>query len=333
MFLMGNFDGSNYLYRNEGGSNFTEITGQSVVTDNASTLGSSWGDYDNDGDLDLFVANSGGFPARVFRNEGGGSFAQMGFSDLGSITTNIKGSNSCALADYDNDGDLDFYVANSATNTGAPQNNDLYRNNQGNLNNWISLKAVGTVSNFSAVGAKIRIKATVFGNSVWQHRFISGSPTGDRGQNNQRVHFGLGDATLIDSLVIEWPSGVEENYNDLAVNQFLTATENVAITGIDNRQSSLKSFLLKQNYPNPFNPSTTIEFQLSVASVATLEIFDIIGRRVVGNDRNRSLQAGKHEYIWNGTDATGNPVPSGVYFYQLLVDGQNVATRKMVLLK
>ena len=224
--LLGNFDGVNYLYRNEGGSAFTRVTGQTIVTDNARTLGSSWGDYDNDGDLDLFVSNTGGFPARVFRNDGSGNFTQMGFSDLGSITTNARSSNSCALADYDNDGDLDFYVANSSA-SGLPQNNDLYRNDQGNTNNWINLTCIGIVSNRSAVSAKVRVKSTIFGQSYWQLRVVTGSPTGDRAQNSQRVHFGLGDASEIDSLVIDWPSSGQDVYttNEVSVNGFYKARE------------------------------------------------------------------------------------------------------------
>ena len=91
-------------------------------------------------------------------------------------------------------------------------------------------------------------------------------------------------------------------------------------------------FLLHNNYPNPFNPETTIEFELKVPATVTLEIFNVMGQRVTGALRETSLRAGAHKYVWNGTDQNGNPVASGVYIYQIDVDGV-VATRKMMLLK
>jgi hypothetical protein len=339
--LLGNFDGLNYLYRNDGGSAFSRITGQSIVTDNVPTLGSCWGDYDNDGDLDLFSSTAGGFPARVFRNEGSGNFTRMGFSDLGSITTDVRSSNSCALADYDNDGDLDFYVANSSG--GTPQNNDLYHNNQGNNNNWINVTCIGTISNHSAVGAKVRVKSTIFGQSFWQLRVVTGSPTGDRGQNSQRVHFGLGDATMIDSLVIDWPSGGQDVYtgNKISVNGFYNARELQdldLITSVSETPGDIRpsAFSLKQNHPNPFNPTTSIRYTLASASAVELTIFSMLGQKVRTLLSNQLQSSGDYMLQWNGRNDSGQPVASGLYVYSLKAQGSQGTfsqRRKMVLLK
>lgn len=113
------------------------------------------------------------------------------------------------------------------------------------------------------------------------------------------------------------------------------------ITGIDDREQHPATFTLEQNYPNPFNPSTTIAFTLQNTAGVTLEIFDVLGRRVnslIETRNNASLQAGRHQYQWDGTDASGNQVASGVYFYQLQVrDLQSTSVsslrRKMALLK
>lgn len=330
--LTGNFDGPNYLYRNDGGSTFTRITGQAIVTDPANTLGSTWGDYDNDGDIDLFVSNTAGFPARVFRNEGNGNFSQMTFSDLGNITTNARGSNSCALADYDNDGDLDLYISNASTPTGAPQNNDLYRNDQGNNNNWLHIDCIGTTSNRSAIGASIRLKASIFGQQTWQMRAITGSPTGDRGQNDQRVHFGLGDASVVDTLVINWPSGNEETYTNVSANQFITVTENSGITGLSENEDLPSGFLLKQNYPNPFNPSTTIAYFLPASAAITLTVYNMLGQRIRTLIRNEKQAGGEYRVQWNGRDDRGQQVVSGVYFYRLEM-GSFQQSRKMLFLR
>ena len=101
------------------------------------------------------------------------------------------------------------------------------------------------------------------------------------------------------------------------------------ITSIGDR--SLKAFTLSQNQPNPFNPSTTISFSLNRRAVARLSIYDVNGARV-STLVDRELPAGSHQVAWDGTDARGAHVASGVYFYRLDAGGQT-ATKQMVLLK
>jgi hypothetical protein len=126
----------------------------------------------------------------------------------------------CTWGDYDNDGFLDLFVANGGI-VGS-ENNALYHNN-GNSNNWLKVKCVGTVSNRSAIGAKVRAKATIGGKSLWQLREISGGV--GICQNPLEVHFGLGNATNVDTLRIEWPSGSVQEFHGLAAKQFLTINE------------------------------------------------------------------------------------------------------------
>jgi hypothetical protein len=97
----------------------------------------------------------------------------------------------------------------------------LYRNH-GNGNHWISFKLVGTRSNRSAIGAKVRVQATIFGKTYWQMREIGG---GNRHQNDLRSHFGLGDAARATTVRIEWPSGTAEEFANLARDQFHTVVE------------------------------------------------------------------------------------------------------------
>jgi hypothetical protein len=92
-----------------------------------------------------------------------------------------------------------------------------------------------------------------------------------------------------------------------------------------------ETFALAQNYPNPFNPITQIAFNLPRATHARLEIYNIVGRKVVTLlDDRRS--AGSYVADWDGRDDQGRPVASGFYLYRLETD-DNVATRKMILLK
>ncbi len=89
---------------------------------------------------------------------------------------------------------------------------------------------------------------------------------------------------------------------------------------------------LAQNHPNPFNPSTSIRFGLPAAAPVTLEIFDVTGRRVVALLDRATLPAGWHAAIWEGRDAAGAEVASGIYLLQLEV-GKQVLTRKLTLLR
>ena len=127
-----------------------------------------------------------------------------------------------AWADYDNDGFMDVVMANIGGNS-------LFHNN-GNTNHWINLKLAGTASNRSAIGAKVRIKAPIGGKTFWQRRDIAGGGS-VAGQSDLRAGFGLGDATNIDTVRIEWPSGTVQELHNVGTNQFLTVTEPARLKG------------------------------------------------------------------------------------------------------
>ena len=209
---------TNLLYQNIGGGAFIKITGQHPVIDSGYWSGSAWGDYDNDGDLDLYVTGNYQYtprPNALYENNADGTFSKVAEEAL---VTDLESSAGAAWGDYDRDGDLDLFVANQNY-----ENNALYRNN-GNTNNWINIRCVGTNSNRSAIGAKVRLRATIDGTPVWQLREISGQ-TGNHSQNSLNAHFGLGDAPIVDSVKIEWPSGVVDVLTNVDVNQFLVVTE------------------------------------------------------------------------------------------------------------
>lgn len=121
---------------------------------------------------------------------------------------------------------------------------------------------------------------------------------------------------------------------DLQVDPDEWVLKNIAfVTGLNDLTPPVAGdFLLRQNYPNPFNGKTVIEFSLPAASVVSLEIFNVMGQRIVETHHDAPLPAGAHKYVWNATDATGNPVTSGLYFYRLQVD-DNFKTGKMLLIR
>ena len=107
---------------------------------------------------------------------------------------------------------------------------------------------------------------------------------------------------------------------------------NLIVSGIDLFDDRLPlEFTLKQNYPNPFNPTTIIGFQLPEASDVQLVVYNILGQKIK-TIVDQKLEAGIYSAVWDGTNDNGQPVSSGVYYYQLN-SGKTSMTRKMLLMK
>ncbi len=183
-------------------------------------------DYDSDGKLDLFIANGSTFQQddnpkllipmkdQLFWNKG----ADEGFFDVSSASGDYFnqefGGRGVASADYDNDGDIDLFIVNNA-GPGVLLNND-----GGNANNWAKVYLIGARSNKMAIGAKIRM---VSGN-LTQVRQV-GAQGSYCSQNSLKEIFGLGEQSQIDTLQITWPSGLEQSFYNLPVNELIQITE------------------------------------------------------------------------------------------------------------
>lgn len=212
--FISNRQGVNFLYRNDGGT-FTRITTGAIATDVADSNGAMWGDYDNDGWLDLFVAN-GDLPPNqanfLYHNNGNGTFTRI---TTGAIATDLEQSLCASWVDYDNNGALDMFVANAGTNS-------VYHND-GNTNHWLKVKLTGTISNRSAIGAKVRVTAQIGG----VQRTLLRQVEGDGGFHGQNLvtHFGLGDAVTAATVLVEWPSGEVTTMQNVLANQQISITE------------------------------------------------------------------------------------------------------------
>jgi hypothetical protein len=183
-------------------------------------LACAFGDYNNDGYLDLFVCGDN-CTNRLFLNNRDGTFTQVLVgAPVNEGNPNIS-CHACGWVDYDGDGCLDLFVAR-ASDSGALVSNLLYHND-GNTNGWLEVKLDGRASNRSGIGAKIRLHATIGGKTFWQMREVSSG--GGRWIQPLVAHFGLGDATNVDTVRIEWPSGIVQTLSNLAPKQILTVVE------------------------------------------------------------------------------------------------------------
>jgi hypothetical protein len=307
------FGGGSKLYRNDG-TVFADASAAAGVDEPAWSTGADWWDFDLDGDLDLYAARYVGSNA-LYRNDGG-AFAEIaaeqGVDDPGDGL-------GVACADYDGDGDLDLFLANAYT----PGEDKLFRNDAANGNHWLVASLEGTVSNRSAIGARVR--AVTGGSS--RIREVSGG-SGYLSQGSLAVEFGLGSATIVDTLEIRWPSGVVQVLAGVAADQHVLVPEAMP-TGVALEDAvGGAAAALAPAFPNPFRDAVRIPFALPRDARVTLDVFDLQGRRVAALVDER-LAAGSHSVAWSGRDAAGRDVASGVYWYRLRA-GDLQATRKIV---
>jgi hypothetical protein len=232
-----NLDGQTHsLYKNLGKGLFANVTFASGVGE--STLpyvgfGAAFVDYDNDGDLDLAVANgdvidnvklirdSSSYEQLnlLLRNDGTGKFTSVA-AVSGPGFALKKASRALAVGDLDNDGDLDIVVSNVGDTA------DVLQNDGGNRSNSLLVRTVGSRSNRDGIGARLKLSV---GGRILVRDVKAGSSY--LSQNDLRVHFGMGNATKADRLEIRWPSGVVDTIEGIEANQILTVREGSGVTG------------------------------------------------------------------------------------------------------
>jgi len=326
--FLSNWGGKNALYINNGNWNFTSVTGDTIVNETGSNAITGWGDFDNDGDLDMYISQAYGGSStnnKLYKNmkmeTGTASFQKV---SGGALTSDGGYTYGFAWGDYDRDGDLDVMNAKTFSEN---ELNALFKNDNSNGNKWAEFRLQGVTTNRSAIGSKIRVKATINGQSVWQSRDVSGQ-AGYCTQNLEQ-HFGLGNATVIDSVKIEWQSGAVSHYTNIQPNKFYKAIEGQStLVGISSNVNTVQpgEYKLNQNFPNPFNPATVISFTLPKKEFTSISVYNSLGREV-NTILNSEMKAGYHEVTFNAGELS-----SGVYFYKLNTESFS-ETKSMMLLK
>ncbi|HLF64955.1 MAG TPA: FG-GAP-like repeat-containing protein [Saprospiraceae bacterium] len=215
---------SNRLYISDGLGRFDEISSAVGVAD----IGMGWSafffDYDNNGLSDIYLTNDSYFgipghgkvPNQLFINQGNLTFQAEDY--VGNIQ-NEFGSYGTAYADFDLDGRLDIVVANEGPDDG----NQIFRNVE-TSGNYIAFDLEGMISNSQAIGSRV----VLYSGDLTQTGYVVGG-SGYASQNSSVVHFGLGDLTSIDSVVIYWPSGLRQKSGKLKINQRYNVREGESI--------------------------------------------------------------------------------------------------------
>jgi hypothetical protein len=227
------------LYHNHGAWNFEDATFTAGLGAHTQYLG--WGcgffDMDNDGWPDILLCNGHVYPEveqlkteagyaqrkLLYKNLRNGRFEDVSYQAGAGISAAVA-ARGCAFGDFDNDGDIDVVVN---TVNDYPQ---LLRCDSKLQNNWIKVKTVGTKSNRSGIGARLKC-VTRPRDEKTPHQQIEEVRSGGSyiSQNDLRVHFGLGKAEKVDLLEIRWPSGQLDTLRDMKANQLIIVKEGAGV--------------------------------------------------------------------------------------------------------
>ena len=224
---------SNTLYINDGAGLFEDrsaIAGLGAPSVAYTGFGTAWFDFDNDGWLDLLVANGAirtlevlvqagdpfplHQPNQLFRNLGTGRFEEV-TGRAGAVFELSEVSRGAAFGDLDNDGDVDVLITN---NNGRAR---LLINNVGHRHRWVGLRLVGGAGPRDMLGARVGVFRDD-GPTVWRRASTDGSYAS---ANDPRVLVGLGDTTTVSRIRVVWPSGQVEDWTDIPIDRWLTLTE------------------------------------------------------------------------------------------------------------
>ncbi len=313
------------LYRNNGAPNwnFTDVRENASIKYDETASSPAWGDYNNDGWLDLFITSVyDGRQPYLYRNCRDGTFENVNYE--AGFHQRCYNSWGVAWCDFDKDGRLDLAV-------GGP-NGGLFRNidEEREIGKFIQVQLVGTRSNRFAFGARVNLH---YGDLHMTRQVEGGTGTGGC-QNMLTQHFGLGgslysyDYMEADSLIITWLSGTVDRYYRIPANRRYIATEGVGLTlsvPTDKSQPPI-NFTFNQPYPNPFNSKLNIEFAIDRADKVKVDIFNLDGR-LVCRLMNDEHPAGTVKLVWDADRQT-----SGNYLVQIS-HRQGISSRIVTLIK
>jgi hypothetical protein len=278
----------NVLLKNNGNGTFSDETLSSNTAMNSVAWGSVFLDAENDGDLDIYVSAehdgtvSGYLSSALFTNNNDEYILENE-----AIPDDYAISYSNAIGDIDNDGYPEILVNNI-----NHDNIFLWKNNSNNTNNWLKVKLEGTISNRNGVGSMIEI--SVNGEKQYRYTLIG---EGYLSQNSASEIFGIGDATVIDYVKVNWLSGTEDIFYNVSPNQNLKIVEGSSLSIEESNTSEIKLF------PIPTTEILNIESSLPIEEVM---VYNLLG------EVNISAYMNKNEISLDVTS-----LEPGIYFLRL----------------
>ncbi len=319
---------NNAMYTNDGNGVFTENALAIGMQDSSRSWATVFEDFDNDGDLDAFIVNHD-FQNKFMENDGTGNYTDI-IATTG-IDAGDLGSWENLAADFNNDGYIDIlsemskelYINNGdMTFTGQDLpfdggaigdfNNDgfldvsrggnLYMNDT-NTNNWFKIALVGVESNLNGIGARITIEGD-WGSQMREVR----SGQGFRHMNSLVTHFGLGTATTINTVTVEWPNGEVDVYEDVQGNQQIISTQGETEVILGTNDAVANAITL---FPNPTTEKLNFSIQGMDNTIVT--VVDMNGKIVLNTTVSSS----------NSIDVAG--LNTGVYFAQFEVNQKQIS--------
>ncbi|MEM7369670.1 MAG: CRTAC1 family protein [Bacteroidota bacterium] len=305
----------NPLLRNEDHLKYVNVAEEMGVENTGWGWGTHFFDYDHDGDEDLYAVNGpidklNGVPQEAVNNffykntvmEGSTGFQDWSKESGAGVLTAAKG---LEVFDYDGDGDQDMIVANQFV---APYlfRNDMIKDEQPQDKNWLQIRLEGSTSNRNAFGSRLLAKV---GEQTYA-RYYHGA--GFFGQSIKPVHFGIGAASVIDELLIYWPSGLSDTLHDISANQIIDVKESPAPEKIDIPDNFGNR--LSYNFPNPFVNTTLLRFQIPRSGQLHIKIYSSLGQECLAHTEILE-NGGTFELNW-GEDLNGQKIANGLYFYK-----------------
>ncbi|MFL2644006.1 MAG: T9SS type A sorting domain-containing protein [Flavobacteriales bacterium] len=342
---------NNELWRNNGDGTFSNVadvsgyyqgfypdgghSNESNLGDPVQTWSSAWGDFNNDGFMDVYVGASatGDGAHKLMKNNGDGTFTDV-TSGSGAEEAPWGIENNSADVDNDgyidiltnggvllNNGDLTFslYTANTpgpgaigdANNDGfidVFNGTNLYLQEGNNGNNWLKIATHGVTSNINGIGARIEINSPGIGTQI--RDVMSG--TGFRFMSSLNTHFGLGSDSSVNSITVYWPSGIVDVVNNPETNTTIHVAEGETL--------SLESSFIEDLiiYPNPVKSILTIDSSLNLDQ-SIISVFDLAGRRVM----NYRLASGINS-------VNVSELSAGEYILRVITKENHISSQKFI---
>ena len=219
-------EGKMYLYHNNGNGTFTNMAPSMQVNQVIYAMGNNFGDFDNDGWLDMYMATGNPsyqsvIPNKLYKNLGGKDFADVTTS---ARVGNLQKGHGVAFVDLNNNGDQDIFVDMGGAYKGDAYYTSFFLNPGQNGNNWITVQLEGKKTNKVAIGARLSLKVTENGVQRTIYRDVNSG--GSFGSSPLRREIGIGAATVIDELTVTWPvSGEVQTFRNIQPRQFIRITE------------------------------------------------------------------------------------------------------------